>query len=400
MKNMIDYVLETGALAWDAKPFCAADSVVLCQLAYLDWRNIAPSPDKPKDSMRLADAIVLGGIRPLCATYFLPELNERLLFAVLESGRFREIRIHAHVDESDPETEKQFSAVSFTLPTGAGYVAFRGTDATLNGWKEDFNMAYRCPVPAQESAVAYLDRVAKGMGTPLLVGGHSKGGNLAVYAAMKCTPETRRKLRGVYNHDGPGFRETVLADPGFQSIAGMLQTILPQASVVGMLLQHDNRYRVVESTAVGLLQHNQFSWRIEDGDLRYAAQLAPSAALFGRTLDTWLADLDDERRERFGETLFHVLEASGLQNLKNPERGWRKAAADAAKALQDIDPETRRFIIEVFRLFLEAARERVAEKVKESLSGRNGLMQRLGELMPGMGKSKADTSAQKGSNRI
>ncbi len=386
MKNMIDYVRETGPLAWDAKPFCAADSVVLCQLAYLDWEGVVPPPDKPKDTVRLADAIVLGGIRPLCATYFMPELNERLLFALLESGRFRDIRVHAHVDEIDPESEKQFSALCFTLPTGAGYVAFRGTDATLTGWKEDFSMAFRCPVPAQEAAVAYLDRVARGMGTPLLVGGHSKGGNLAVYAAMKCAPETRRKLRGVFNHDGPGFRGDVLDDPGFRSIAGMLQTILPQASVVGMLLQHDNRYRVVESTAAGILQHNQFTWRIEDGDLRYAAQLDSSAALFGRTLDAWLAGLDDEQRERFSDTLFRVLEASGLQNLKSPERGWRKAAADAARAMQDIDPDTRRFILEVFRLLLEAARDGLAEQVKERVAGRNGLMRRLGELVPGRPK--------------
>jgi len=250
-------------------------------------------------------------------------------------------------------------------------------------------MAYRCPVPAQEAAVAYLDRVAKGMGTPLFAGGHSKGGNLAVYAAMKCAPETRRKLRGVYNHDGPGFREAMQSDPGFQAIAGMLQTILPQASVVGMLLQHDNRYRVVESTAIGLLQHNQFSWRIEDGDLVYAAQLTPAAALFGRTLDAWLSGLDDEKRERFGETLFRVLEVSGLQNLRSPERGWRKAAADAARAMQEIDPETRRFILEVFRLLLDAARDGVAQQVRESVSGRNGLMQRLSELVPGRPKNPA-----------
>ena len=378
MKTMIDYVVDTKDLAWDVKPFCAVDSMVLCQLSYEDYGDVVSAPEKARSSITLEKAVQLRGIRQMIQGTLVPPKNESLLFAVLDSARFKNLTLHAYVNDVDAESQKQFSAITFSLPTGTRYVAFRGTDASLIGWKEDFNMTFLTPVPSQVSASAYLETVAKALPGPILVGGHSKGGNLAVYASMHCQPETQKRLRSVFNHDGPGFKEEVLSEPGFDAIAGMLQTTLPKASVVGMLLQHDNRYRVVESTSIGILQHNLFTWGVEDGDLRYASQLSPQAVLFGKTLNAWLANLDEAQRERFVEYLFQIVGAANLSNLHDIRWSWRKAAKEAASVLKDIDAETKGFLAEIFSL--------LAETVKESL--KEDFQQKIAGIVPALAKGK------------
>ncbi len=378
MKTMIDYVVDTKDLAWDVKPFCAVDSMVLCQLVYEDFGDVVPGPEKARSSLSLEKAIQLRGIRQLIHGTLIPPKNESLLFAILESNRFRNLLLHAYVNDVDAEIQKQFSAITFSLPTGTRFVAFSGTDATLTGWKEDFNMTFLSPVPSQASAVAYLETVAKALPGPLIVGGHSKGGNLAVYASMHCQQDTRKRLRSIFNHDGPGFKEEVFSEPEFEAIAGMLQTTLPKASIVGMLLQHDNRYRVVESTSIGILQHNLFSWVVEGGDLRYASQLSPQAVLFGKTLNAWLVNLDEAQRERFVEYLFQVVGAANLTNLHDIRWGWRRAAKEAASVLKDIDAETKGFLMEIFSL--------LAESVKESL--KEDFQQKIAGIVPAIAKAK------------
>ncbi len=368
MKNMIDYVRDAGNFGFDEKPFCAADSVVLAQLSYLQFGNELSSVEKPRAAVRLAEYIPLRGIRALVEGTFMPPKNEKLLLTILESGRFREIRAYAHVAELDQQTQKQFSATTFLLPTGVHYVAFRGTDATLVGWKEDLNMAFLPKVPAQASAVAYLDGIAKSASGMMMVGGHSKGGNLALYAALKSAPETRKRLRGVFNHDGPGFREDLLSDQVYQSLLGMVQTSIPKDSVVGMLLQHDSRYRVVECASIGLFQHDLYTWGIENGDLQYAGTLSASSMVFAKSLEAWLSKVDTPRRERFVDVLTQVLDATRLETVDELPKNWRKVAQDALKAIKDIDEETREFIQEIFRLFLDALKENVKEEVHQKIA--------------------------------
>lgn len=368
MKNIIDYVRDSGELGFDVKPFCAADSVVLSQLAYLQFDAAKGMKDKPRDAVRLAETIPMRGIPALVQGTFMPAKNEKLLLAILESERFREIKCYAHVSELDQQTQKQFSATTFLLPTGVHYAAFRGTDATIIGWKEDLNMAFLSAVPAQEAAVRYLDGIAKSARDILLTGGHSKGGNLALYASLKSAPETRKRLRGIYNHDGPGFREDLLKDEVYQSLLGMVQSTIPRDSVVGMLLQHDARYRVVECASIGLFQHDLFTWGVEHGDLLYAGTLSTTSMVLAKSLEEWLSKLDTTQRERFIDVLTQVMDATRLETVTELPKSWRKAAQDAIKAIKDIDVETRNFIDEIFHLFMDAVKDNVKEEVHQKLS--------------------------------
>ena len=179
------------------------------------------------------------------------------------------------------------------LPDGSAYVAFRGTDDTIVGWKEDFNMAFTPEIPAQRYAADYLQQAAAALAfRPLLVGGHSKGGNLAVYAAVFCGEAIQKQIRAVYNNDGPGFYASLLELPEHRRIAGKITTLLPESSVVGMLLEHEEAYQVVRSTQIRLMQHDGFSWQVlgrrfraPDGACRGRQNHGPDAAVLSARAD-------------------------------------------------------------------------------------------------------------------
>jgi hypothetical protein len=226
-------------------------------------------------------------------------------------------------------------------------------------------MAYVCPVPSQSEAAAYLDTVAAYLphSFQLRVGGHSKGGNLATYAALKCKCAVQDRIIEIFNHDGPGFRDEVLHTPEFKSIEGRIQKTLPQASLVGLLLHDQENYAVVQSSrAVGVMQHDPYTWMVGDGDFVYAEKLTGGALAMSRALDQWLGTLPDDRRKQFVDVLFQVLESSDALTFDELSEGWRKKSALMIESVKNIDPELKKFvsraISDLIRLSLRNLRAR------------------------------------------
>ena len=242
MRNMITYAEETLA-CFDRLPFNRVDSLILSWAAYLrlpeehleahDWRGV-----------RLGELLRAEDFGCLFQRHWDVGSSRRLFTALAASPRFRDIRVMGYTQQTDPEQEKQFSAMTFQLNGDMGYVAFRGTDSTLVGWKEDFNMAFQYPVPSQEEAERYLAQAAKHCKGELQVGGHSKGGNLAVYAAAHSAGEVQERIARVYSHDGPGFLGAVLRSGEFQAVTAKIDKTLPQSSLVGMLLEQQEKFRI------------------------------------------------------------------------------------------------------------------------------------------------------------
>ena len=226
MADLFTYLDWRGDLTFSERALNPIDGVILARAAYFPYAKILTPGDMR--GMRLADAA-----RAFEALENLPQIvlradDVRLIAALRESARFAELMVCAYADELDAPTQTQFSAVTFVLPDGARVVSFRGTDSTLIGWKEDFNMGFVCPVPAQTLAVSYLEDIAaRAPDAPLYVVGHSKGGNLAVYAAAFCREEVQPRIRTVYNYDGPGFDQTVLARDGYRHIRERVRTYVP-----------------------------------------------------------------------------------------------------------------------------------------------------------------------------
>jgi hypothetical protein len=202
------------------------------------------------------------------------------------------------------------------LGNGTAVVTYRGTDDTLVGWKEDMNMCFLPVVPAQLKAVEYLHIVAETHKGKIILAGHSKGGNLAVYAAVQCDPDIRERITAIYSNDGPGFGKNILDDPDYQQIRPLICNLVPHSSVVGMLLEHDENFTVVKSRQKsGLLQHNGLSWEILGNSFVHLKDVTPESRKLDRTVNQWIRDMAPEQREEFAEAVYQLFSVDGAQTL-------------------------------------------------------------------------------------
>ncbi len=348
MKNIINYV-EEETRTFTERPLSGVDSLIFSQLSYLNLEQFVPNIGQKLSSVLLGQIAFDDNFDALCDNVIAAEHNRKLLKAIAVSPRFRDIGVNYHVRRLDLEREEQFSAVTFVLGDDSAHVTFRGTDATLVGWKEDFNMAFSDSVPSQIESVRYLNKVGRLFDGALFVGGHSKGGNLAVYAAMYCDPDIRERITDVFSHDGPGFREGIFQSEEYGSVKPLLRPYVPQTSLVGMLLEQHEAYTVIKSRQIGIMQHDPFTWMIKDNDFHYLEELTSTALYGDKVIQKWLDSLSDADRERFVDTLFGVIEATGAMTFFDLTEDWWKKAGAAMDALRDIDDDTGRFISQALK---------------------------------------------------
>lgn len=331
MADLFDYLAWRGDLTFEQDPPNAVDALVFSSLAYLNYAdNVSAAPNRPT------------ALRDAAEEFFALEDQEdrirvkndlKLLEAAAETRRFGDSRILYYQNVLDPEEDTQFAAVSFLLDDHSAFLAFRGTDYSLTGWKEDFNMSFRDEIPSQRLALEYLQNFASSYMMPLRLGGHSKGGNLAVFAAAMCEPILQQRILTVYNLDGPGFREKMLSEEGYRSIVPRIHTYIPQSSVIGMMLEHEEPYKVVKSKQIGLLQHETYSWDIMGKDFIPMEEVSADSRFLDTTLKTWLADMTLEERNDVVDSLFGFLSTGEVtsakemiqpKNIRNYLRAWRQ----------------------------------------------------------------------------
>lgn len=222
------------------------------------------------------------------------------------------------------------------------YIGFRGTDTSVTGWRENFNMAFTSPVPAQEQAVRYLESIAPYLPKRLFIGGHSKGANLAFYAALKASPEIQQRIERVYVHDGPGFKEGAISEEEWRRLEGRIYRSLPQESVVGLLMNCPVPYKVVNAQEHGLDQHSPFTWEVNDecNDFSYAEKLSDGAQFFDAAFNKWLAQYSDSEAAAIVDALFRAIEAAGVTNASEIFFGGLKTIPLINKAAQNLDNES------------------------------------------------------------
>ncbi|MCM1551791.1 MAG: DUF2974 domain-containing protein, partial [Butyrivibrio sp.] len=216
--TMHAYLKEYGDVPFTERPMNDVDSLVLCQLAYLKFDGLVPGIDTNAPSVTLKELAKHPMADGLFADERFEKDNRELFARMLAGRRFCNLKLNCYINIVEKEWETQFAAITCILEDNTIYVAFRGTDETIVGWKEDFNMAYLSPVPGQAMSVKYLNMVTEKFGNLFYVGGHSKGGNFAVYSAMKCVPKVQERILKVYCMDGPGFRPEVLEECGYDRI--------------------------------------------------------------------------------------------------------------------------------------------------------------------------------------
>lgn len=369
MNGIIEYLDWRGDLSFNSSPFGDVDNLILTQLAYIDFDEVF----KDNEEMTLYDAARLlfelhpDGVEPRGFMHA-KALNE-LLYKAATAERFKDTLIVYPYSCIDDVNEEQFYAMTFVLGDGNMYVAFRGTDRTTVGWREDLDMGFICPVPSQFEAVKYLEAVAEMKEENIFTGGHSKGGNLAMYsAAFSCVEQNR--IQRIYNNDGPGFPKDVVEDERFISTLKKIISIVPQGSVVGMLFEHREEYSVVKSEQHGLWQHDGFSWEVFGNGFVKLIDRDRGSKLIDRTISEWIASLTTEERERFVTSLYELFSASKAQTIAELTSDIPKLI----KSSRQISPETKENIAKALSLLREqakiSARAMAQEYISEKTEGR------------------------------
>lgn len=320
MGTVYDYLTWRGDLTFRNVPFGEVDGLILSMLSYLDMKGIVPS------TYESGAVPIQAAANSFFARYpdpkkvqmgvLIPKDIMRMMRAMKATNRFRNVEMCSFVNMIDPKTELQFSATTFLLGEGTAVVTYRGTDDSLVGWKEDMNMCFLPVVPAQEKAVQYLETIAQAHKGKLILTGHSKGGNLAVYAAVHANAEIRNRITAVYSNDGPGFGKNILEEPEYLEMRARIRNLVPQSSVVGMLLEHDENYTVVKSRQkAGLLQHNGLSWEILGNSFVHLKDVTADSHKIDRTVNQWIRDMTPAQREEFAEAVYQLFSVEGVQTL-------------------------------------------------------------------------------------
>ena len=320
--NVHDYITWRGDLTFEQSPMCEVDGLVFSLLSYLDYDGIVPTVP---NTQREAPALLTVTKRYLkskgkgeASSHGIVISNDmiRMLVKASKSKRFGLTRPICYVNRLCADEEKQFSATAFSLPTGDVFISFRGTDDTLIGWKENFNMSFMYPVPAQKEALLFLERVATTARGNIYLGGHSKGGNLAVYAAVKSSPSVNERIAAVYSNDAPGFTSEFICSASYRKMRGRIHTYIPQSSVVGILLEHEEDYTVVKSGNSGLLQHDAFSWEVVANKFVYLDSISDGSRMIDKKMKEFLSEMTRAERERFVDSLFEAIDSqTGAKTL-------------------------------------------------------------------------------------
>lgn len=368
MANIMDYLEWRGDLTLAASPFNEVDALLLAELSFINFEGLIPPPEIGR-GVRLRDAaeeyFARNEGKEIDMGVLVPDKIPAMLCAMAGSKRFGNMLVNAFEERIDVELEQQFAAITVDLGDSSVYVAFRGTDDTLVGWKEDLNMGFLEEIPSQEQAVRYLKRIAKQYDRKKLrVGGHSKGGNLAVYSAVKAAPEVQERILAVYNNDGPGFLYDLTATPEHQRIGDRIRTIVPQSSVVGRLMKHEQNVQIVHSTYEGLAQHDGFSWEVKGTKFVYLDEPSREGKLADETIDSWANELSAQQREALADALYEVLTATGAQTLSELNGEKLKSAVSMLKSYKNLDRETRRVLSEAVKLLLRLGTKNMLESAQ------------------------------------
>lgn len=366
--NIVEYVHSYGYFDFKALPFSGVDALVLAQFVYLKMESLLPvmMPDQPAchKAVTLKEMKEDPEVEQLFTDSRFEINNKALFYAMCESNRYGSMKCMYCADHICTENETQFMALTCVLSDGSVKVLYRGTDETIIGWKEDFNMAFQYPIPGQKASQEYLERIAGYMKDDFDLIGHSKGGNLAVYAAMCTTENIRQRIGRIYNLDGPGFRTEVYSMGGFEKIADRITKIIPRSSVVGLLLEDHGAYQVVDSKNIGFLQHDPYSWLVDRIDFVYADRIDQRHRIMDESLNEWVMSLPKEEVESFVNALYQIVAASEATDLISFTKNWTKSLTGMANAIQNLDEETKSCIHRIMKSLANVSRERLREETE------------------------------------
>lgn len=341
MANVFDYLKWRGDLSLEKSNFNEIDNLILSRFSYFPFDNIIKE-DEVVTIKELSKRFKKTDINPI---HILWKDDKEFFPAMGKTERFGNMLATKYVNKIETEQEKQFSAITVLMPDDTIYVSFRGTDNTIVGWKEDFNMSFKSHIASQISAKEYLENIAEEFpNKKIRVGGHSKGGNIAIYASAFAKQEVKDRIINVYNNDGPGFCEDVIKTAEYQEIMPKTHTYIPQSSIIGRLMNHKEKYTIIESTQKGIMQHDLYSWQILGKEFITLPNVTNESEFIDKTIKEWLENVEPAKREQVINVIFEILNSTDAQTTKELRKNLFSNIKVILEKYKNIDPETKEMI--------------------------------------------------------
>ena len=368
MANIFDYIDWRGDLPLSQSPLNEVDCLVFSWLIYAPFDGLIPDTfdAKPVTLKEASDKFFETHDLDKCLknSVSFTRTSALALKKLAESKRFGNLLVADFEKITDMEDETQFAAATILTEAGYSIVTFRGTDDTIIGWKEDFNMCFTGEVPAQRKALEYLEKAAANTKGTLVVCGHSKGGNLAVYSSCKAKSSVRKRVKDIYNFDGPGFGDRTDLGVGKEETFKKVHSFVPEQSIVGMLLDHDNNYTVVRSDGEFIFQHDAGTWQVKGTHFETLERVDKYSAALDDTIKNWILALSEEERAEFVNVLFGVVFTTSSRTLEDINADVFSFATETLKTYSGLPKETRNMVKKIVSMFFKSGSETLKRNAK------------------------------------
>ena len=359
MANVCDYVKWRGDLSIEQSEFNEIDNLILSRFSYFPFDKIIKE-NEVVTIKELSERFKKQDIRKLPILW----KDDVDLFQLMgESERFGKLLATKYINKIDQEQEKQFAAITVLMPDNTIFVSYRGTDNTIVGWKEDLNMSFKSHIASQISAKKYLEIIAQEYpDKKIRIGGHSKGGNVAVYAATFVNKEIKDRIINVYNNDGPGFCDDVIETPEYKEMIEKVHTYIPQSSVIGRLMNHREKYTVVKSVQKVIMQHDLYSWEVLGKEFVTLEEVTNGSEFVDKTIKEWLENVEPTKREQVIDVVFDILNTTDAQTMKDIKSNWFTSARTMMASYKNIDNETKEMIWQTLNELFKVEKDNVFKK--------------------------------------
>lgn len=365
MSHIVSYVKRHKENTFADVPFNEVDALVLSQFIYLKLDGLIPTTSEKKEPVYLYEIANHLDYEKVFMDERYRKDNMELFEAMVDSKRFRRMRMNFFSDITSVLAETQFSAMTVFLEEGPNVIIYRGTDETMVGWKEDFNMIFREPVTGQSLSAMYLQQVSQLIEGEFIVSGHSKGGNFAIYASMNVEEKIQDRIHKVYSFDSPGFRPEILESVDFNKIKDRIIKYLPHSSIFGMLLQSKETYRIVECFSIGLLQHNPYNWQVLGNEFKKIDELDKSSVFFYETYNEWLYNLSDEQLHAYSEIWYQIMQDANITTMLQFTKEPGKALISLIDAIRETDDKTKEMAKSLAHGLIEVAKGNIRYYAKK-----------------------------------
>jgi hypothetical protein len=370
MADIFDYIAWRGDLGFDKAPFNPVDNIVFSQLSYLPMEGIVPGPNEHDyvtiEELAAKYAIIKRENPDWLTNDITVSEAAAVVNAIGAAPRYKNCKLFAYTNNIDLEQEKQFAAYCVIIGkrplSRKMLVVYRGTDMTLIGWKESFNMSFITSIPSQQEAVSYLEKTSRRHPYPLIIAGHSKGGNLAIYAAAFCSKLIRSRITVIYSNDAPGFHKQVIQSKGYQAICPRIRSFIPQSSLIGMLFEHGETPMVIKSSANGPMQHNLCSWEVTYNNMVDAGELTEQSRFIDNIICEWINQIDEGQRQQFIQAIYKILVSCDVDSVVDLTDDWKNTAGGIINALINLDKPTKKLLGKIIGDLFKTARDNFGKR--------------------------------------